>query len=53
MPYPVASLMQRQPEATAGGEPLGGGPGEEAGKITRGRLGTQGDNSHISSFKSG
>ena len=46
MQRPVASLMQRQPEATAGGpNPSAGGPGEEAGKITWGRFGTQGDNS--------
>ena len=48
MQRPVASLMQRQPEATAGGpNPSAGGPGEEAGKITWGRFGTQGDNSQM------
>ena len=58
MQRPVASLMQRQPEAAAGGpNPSAGGPGEEAGKITRGRFGTQGDNSptigtYISGFES-
>ena len=46
MQRPVASLMERQPEATAGGpNPSAGGPGEEAGKIARGLRGTQGDNS--------
>ena len=39
--------MKRQPEAAAGGpNPSAEGPGEEAGKIARGLLGTQGDNSH-------
>ena len=48
MQRPVASLTQRQPEAAAGRpSPSAGGPGEEAGKITRGGFGAQRDNSQL------